>query len=249
MPKPTVATTTPAQKTRRTQAERTLSTQRRLIDGAIELLKKKRYAGFRIADVAEHVGVSKGAQTHHFPSKDALVLEALEEVYRRTSARALERVQSGRDNPDELLDLLVANSREFFLGDDFLLSLDLMMVEPDSALGAHVKRLAQNYRLPVEQAWLDALTDVGYPTRQARDVVRLTFAIARGLGIRQLITGRDIEFEELMGSWSRMAEAMLIFSSSSTLKNTKPSARKPPGSTSAIASVRKAMRRRPRPPG
>ena len=64
---------------RRTQAERAQSAQRKLIDSAIEVLKRKRYAGFRTADVAELAGVSKGAQTHHFPSKDMVVLQALEE--------------------------------------------------------------------------------------------------------------------------------------------------------------------------
>lgn len=199
---------------RRTQAERTQSTQRKLIDGAIDLLKKKRYASFRTAEVAEHAGVSKGAQTHHFPSKDMLVLQALEEVYRRTQQRAINRIEAGRNAPEQLLEQLVADSREFFLGDDFLLSLDLMMVDPGSTLGSDVKRLAQSYRLPVEQAWLDALVEAGHPERQANDVVRLTFAIARGFGVRQLIAGEDEEFQHLMDSWMRMAKAMLLLSSS-----------------------------------
>ena len=207
MPRPPVSA-----RPRRTQAERTHSTQRKLIDGAIDLLKRKRYASFRTAEVAEHAGVSKGAQTHHFPSKDMLVLQALEEVYRRTQQRAINRIEAGRDAPERLLEQLVADSREFFLGDDFLLSLDLMMVDPGSTLGSEVKRLAQQYRLPVEQAWLDALVEAGHPERQAKDVVRLTFAIARGFGVRQLIAGSDEEFPHLMDSWMRMAEAMLLLS-------------------------------------
>ncbi|MES2360650.1 MAG: TetR/AcrR family transcriptional regulator [Pseudomonadota bacterium] len=197
---------------RRTQAERTQSTQRKLIDGAIDLLKKKRYASFRTADVAEHAGVSKGAQTHHFPSKDMLVLQALEEVFRNTQNRALARVDAALAAPARMLQLLVADSNEFFLGDDFLMSLDLMMVDPDSALGADVKRLAQQYRLPVEQAWLDALVEAGHPAPQARDVVRLTFALGRGFGIRQVIAGPDPEYQRLLATWMRMAEAMLLLS-------------------------------------
>jgi AcrR family transcriptional regulator len=227
MPRPTTSA-----RPRRTQAERTLSTQRKLIDGAIDLLKKKRYASFRTAEVAEHAGVSKGAQTHHFPSKDMLVLQALEEVYRRTRQRALERIEAARGAPDRLLEQLVADSREFFLGDDFLLSLDLMMVDPGSTLGSDVKRLAQQYRLPVEQAWLDALVEAGHPESQARDVVRLTFAIARGFGVRQLIAGQDEEFQQLLDTWMRMARAMLLFSSAGSVR-ARPSAS---GSSSGRAS-------------
>ena len=184
---------------RRTQAERAQSTQKKLIDSAIEVLKRKRYVGFRTADVAELAGVSKGAQTHHFPSKDMVVLQALEEVYRQTQARALQRIEAARKQPQEMLELLLADSKEFFLGEDFLLSLDLMMVDPQSSLGVSVKQLAQQYRLPVEQAWADALAEAGYPRPQADVVVRLTFAISRGFGIRRLIAASEQEVDQLLG--------------------------------------------------
>jgi hypothetical protein len=54
------------------------------------------------------------------------------------------------------------------------LSLNLMMEDPQSSPCAGVKQLAQQYRLPVEQAWLEALAEAGYPRTQASAVVRLT---------------------------------------------------------------------------
>ncbi|MGN5478164.1 TetR/AcrR family transcriptional regulator [Cupriavidus basilensis] len=136
------STPTASTKRRRTQAERTQETQQKLVRGAIVLLKQKRYTGFRTADVAEVAGVSKGAQTHHFPSKDMLVLEALEEVYRQTLVNAEKRIAQAKASPGQLIDLLVADSEAFFLSDDFLLTLDLMMVDPQSPLGVGVKELA-----------------------------------------------------------------------------------------------------------
>src|SRR5437764_6237136 len=194
---------------RRTQAERTQKTQENLVNSAIELLKKRRYAGVRTQDVAEHAGVSKGAATHHFPAKDALVLRALEEVYRYTQERAAMRLASAGPGTHELLEALVEDSKAFFLSEDFLLSLDLVMVDPDSALGAEVKALARTYRIPVEQAWIDALTEAGHRRQQAEEVVRLTFAIARGFGIRQLIAGPEAAADRLMDTWQQMAASML----------------------------------------
>jgi len=206
--------------TRRTQVERAQSTQQKLIKEAINLLKKKRYAGFRTAEVAELAGMSKGAQTHHFPTKDTLVLEALEAVYQKTQKQALERIKIGSTSSHEILHQMMEDARAFFLSDDFLLSLDLMMVDPGSPLGSDVKILAQKYRVPVENAWLEALIAAGQPATQAKDVVRLTFAIARGFAIRQLITGPNDEFDQLMTTWTRMAEAMLLFSSSQSVLST-----------------------------
>src|SRR5882724_1446946 len=76
---------------RRTQAERTEATRRKILDAAVSLLGERGYAGLRTADVALAAGVSKGAQTHHFPSKDALVVAVVEHVFRRATEQARQR--------------------------------------------------------------------------------------------------------------------------------------------------------------
>lgn len=194
---------------RRTQLERTQLTQEKLVRAAIEMLKKRRYLGLRTLDVAELAGVSKGASTHHFPTKDSLVLRALEEVYRETHDRALDRIAHSGHSTTQLLHALIEDSKDFFLGEDFLMSLDLLMVDPTSDLGTRVKELARTYRLPVEQAWTEALRAAGHAPQAVDDVVRLTFALARGFGIRQLIGGPEGEAEQLMQVWLATAQTML----------------------------------------
>jgi hypothetical protein len=71
-----------------------------------------------------------------------------------------------------------------------------------------VKRLARTYRLSVEQAWLAALLEAGYPREHTEDVVLLTFSIARGLGIRKLMSG-TAGFARLMDRWQQLASEML----------------------------------------
>ncbi|MDB5944539.1 MAG: Transcriptional regulator, TetR family [Ramlibacter sp.] len=166
-PRPAKASA-PARPQRRTQAERRQTTQDKLVQGAIQLLKAKRYAGFRTAEVAAVAGVSRGAQTHHFATKDDLVLLALEEVYRDTGERSRQRIAGARQTREGLLHALVEDSAEFFLGDDFLLSLDLVMVGGNSALGASVRKLAQRYRFAVEEDWRQALLAVGWSRPRPR---------------------------------------------------------------------------------
>lgn len=218
------STPTASTKRRRTQAERTQETQQKLVRGAIVLLKQKRYTGFRTADVAEVAGVSKGAQTHHFPSKDMLVLEALEEVYRQTLVNAEKRIAQAKASPGQLIDLLVADSEAFFLSDDFLLTLDLMMVDPQSPLGVGVKELARRYRLPVEKAWVSALVDAGYDPAKVSQMVSQTYALARGFGIRQLISDPGEDFHQVMQSWIETARAMVEHDASSSRLSPAPRA-------------------------
>lgn len=194
---------------RRTQAERTASTQQKLVKGAIALLKQKRYAGFRVAEVAKVAGVSRGAQTHHFPVKDALVLQALEKVYIDSHRKALERIEKARAEPGRLLQAMIEDSQDFFLGEDFYVALDLMMVGGDQPLGQEAKRLSREYRVSVEKAWIEAFTEAGYPPLQAEDCIHLTFAMTRGLSVRKLMSGEVAHFPRLFSRWEAIAEEML----------------------------------------
>jgi len=74
---------------RRTQAERSEETQTRILKAAASLIRKRGYAHFRTAEVAKEAGLSRGAQLHHFPTKDSLVVATLEYVFEQ--ARVLSR--------------------------------------------------------------------------------------------------------------------------------------------------------------
>ncbi|MGQ3002629.1 MAG: TetR/AcrR family transcriptional regulator [Hydrogenophaga sp.] len=209
MSTPDTPSSTPSPRHRRTQAERTQLTQQKLVKGAIALLRQKRYAGFRIAEAAKVSGVSRGAQTHHFPSKDALVLQALEATLIESQRKALERIARARTKPTRLMQALIEDSEDFFLGEDFYVALDLMMVGGDQPLGVEVKRLLRQYRISVERAWLEVFVEAGHPAAQAEDVIFLTFAMARGLSVRKLMSGEAAHFPRLFSRWELLASDML----------------------------------------
>jgi len=61
---------------RRTQAERSAETRRRVLDAAVDCLVDRGYARTTVEEVARRAGVSLGAERHHFPSKIALLTAA-----------------------------------------------------------------------------------------------------------------------------------------------------------------------------
>ena len=210
---------------RRTQEERSRSTKEKLMASGIDLLKQRRYVGLRTAEVAAMAGLSKGAHTHHYPTKEALVVEVLEEIFRRTQARAQGRIDAANSARAGLLHALVEDAKEFFLGDDFLVTLDLLMVAPEESLGMQVKKLAQQYRYPVEKAWVAALVAAGHPRSRAESVVALTYSIARGLGIRQLMSGTAAGLSGLMREWTSLADRMLNESATTKPRASRPARR------------------------
>ena len=72
-----------ATRVRRTQAMRTEETRAALLDATIDLLAEVGFSAVTTREVAHRAGVSRGAQTHHFPTKDDLVVAAIERLFDR----------------------------------------------------------------------------------------------------------------------------------------------------------------------
>jgi AcrR family transcriptional regulator len=202
------AASTP-ERARRTQAQRSEAMRRRVLDAAVQVLGERGYAGFRTAEVADAAGASRGALTHHFPTKDALVLAALEHVFRTATERARQRAHRVR-SPADAIRALIEDSRDFFFSDLFLIALDLAILGGrDSPNNAQILEMSRANRLPVEAAWLDALIEVGVPAKVAEDLLWLTTSIVRGLAVRRVLADDPARFERLLRRWRAMVEGYL----------------------------------------
>jgi AcrR family transcriptional regulator len=71
--------------------ERSVDTRRRLLDAAVDELLESGYARMTSTAAAHRAGVSRGAQQHHFPTKESLVIEAV----RHIAARGNEQFEAG----------------------------------------------------------------------------------------------------------------------------------------------------------
>lgn len=94
---------------RRTQAERSAAMRTRLLDATVECLVTYGYAGTTTHRVAELAGVTRGAQVHHFRSKEDLVVASIEhlaEQRAQTAIREVSRMQATPDPISKALDYL-----------------------------------------------------------------------------------------------------------------------------------------------
>lgn len=111
---------------RRTQPERTAAMRARLLEATVECLLERGYAGTTTTLVSERAGVSRGAQLHHFPSKQALVLAAVEELSTRRGEdlrRAAARMPDGPDRVRAVVEMLA----EHFASPVFAAALELLV--------------------------------------------------------------------------------------------------------------------------
>ena len=72
------------------QQQRSRSTQHRLLDAAVDCLVERGWAGTTTTLVADRARVSRGAQLHHYRTKSALLIAAVEHLAERRSAELRE---------------------------------------------------------------------------------------------------------------------------------------------------------------
>ena len=77
---------------RRSQVDRSAETRAKLLKATIDLLTERGYARLSTNDVAARIGLSRGAQVHHFPLKSDLVTAAIEDWLRQYGAFLADRL-------------------------------------------------------------------------------------------------------------------------------------------------------------
>src|ERR1700719_1006548 len=186
---------------RRTQAERSEATRKRLLDAAVKLIRDKGFGGLRTIDVAILAGVSRGALMHHFPSKHALVVAVLTYVNEVTFTQRTRRTQLARTSGDPIEEI-IKDAQDFFLGDYFFIELAIAMSDESTRrLRRETHQFTRQTRFSIEAAWLDTLISSGIPKQLASDVLALTLSAVRGFSVRMLIENDPAQFTRLMHVW------------------------------------------------
>jgi AcrR family transcriptional regulator len=129
------------QRVRRTQAQRSAAMRTRLLDATVECLVGYGYSGTTTPRIAELAGVTRGAQIHHFRSKEDLVVAAVEHLAQQraqATIRELGRVKSSADPVATMLDFLW----EAHQGPMFVATMELWVAARiDRVLATHIERV------------------------------------------------------------------------------------------------------------
>ncbi len=113
----------------------------RLLDATIECLVTYGYAGTTTPRVAARAGVTRGAQIHHFRSKEDLVVAAIEHLAQQrvqAAMREFGRVEASSDPVSTVLEFLW----EAHQGPMFVATVELWVAaRTDTVLAGHVERV------------------------------------------------------------------------------------------------------------
>ncbi|WP_454644846.1 TetR/AcrR family transcriptional regulator [Bradyrhizobium liaoningense] len=198
-------TAEPKQAPRRTQAERTETTRKLLLEAAVKLIRKNGFGGLRTVEVADEAGVSRGALMHHFPSKHELVVAVLTYVNEVTFTKSTRRAQLARHDGGDPIAGVVKDAHDFFFGDYFFIELAIAMSDDSTRrLRLETQQFVRQTRFSIEATWLDTLISSGVPEQLAKDVLALTLSVVRGFSVRMLIENDPEHFSRLLEVWQKI---------------------------------------------
>jgi AcrR family transcriptional regulator len=189
----------------RTQAGRRAATQAKLLQAAVECLTDHGYAATSVVDVQQRAGVSRGALQHYWPSRAALMVDAVRALFDSMAARLRADMASraegaAKAGPAERVQLAVELLWSSFDSALFRGELELwvaarhdaelrpLVVEHDRKLGAEIARLCKDMFGP----------DLSAHPRFAETIDLLTHAMRGAAPVAELHPKRGAQ---LVGEW------------------------------------------------
>ena len=191
-----------------TQEERSRAMRERLLDATIECLISHGWSGTSTTLVSQRAGVSRGAQLHHFPTKNALVLASVVHLSERRAAeleQAAANLPRGKRRTRALLEMFA----EHYTGDVFTAALELWvaartdpeLLGPVAELEAQIGRGA--HRIAIKALGIDDLSN------GSRELVQATLDLIRGLGLANQLTDDGARRKKVLDAWAATLDAQL----------------------------------------
>jgi AcrR family transcriptional regulator len=173
----------------------------RLLEATVELLVERGYAGTSTTLVSERAGVSRGAQLHHFPTKQDLVVAAVQHVTAvrgNELAAAATGLPTGPRRTRAVLQVL----GDHFSSPVFTAALELWVAaRTDPALLAEVAPLEQKLGRETHRMTVELLeADESQPGIRA--LVQATLDLVRGLGLANTISDDTRRRHRILDHWA-----------------------------------------------
>ncbi len=201
------------------QEERTRVMRQRLLDATVECLVEFGWSGTSTTLVSQRAGVSRGAQLHHFPTKNDLVLAAVEHLSEVRGAElrdAATRLPEGGRRTRAVLGMLA----DHFTSPVFTAALELWVAaRTDATLRGALAPLEQRIGREVHRSTVELLgVDESRPG--ARELVQATLDLTRGLGLANTITDDTARRGRILDHWADVLDATTTDSSAQALRET-----------------------------
>ena len=192
---------------RRTNGQRSAATQAQVLDAAIDCLVELGYARTTTTEVARRAGVSRGAQTHHFPTKDDLVLAAIDHLLARRNRefqQAFVALPEAQRTPASAVRIL----RDRCFGETFDAWLELVVAARTDT------KLHERFRKSRTDSWNNRSTRSSPCSPQwtiapiAQVALNLAFSVLDGVAIHRILGASETVRNDTIEAFNMLVETV-----------------------------------------
>lgn len=178
--------------------DRSRQTRLRLLEAAVTCLVRDGWSGATMSVIAQEAGTSRGAMQHHFPTREDLVLAALEHTFeQRLASLAQVEVPEGR-RAEFVVQLII----DYNTDDLFKAALQMWAAAAaDPVLRERILPLERHFAREVHTMAVRLLNaDDSDPGTRA--LIQATLDLARGLGLADLLTDDSRRRAPIAKAWA-----------------------------------------------
>ena len=192
--------------------DRSRATRQRLLETTIRCLAREGWEVSTVAFIAAEAGISRGAVQHHFPTREVLIIAALEHMFEERAALLDALPDPGDAGPDRV-HAVVTGLVDAIGGELFRAALQVWTVAAaDPELRAAVVPLERHFARGVHRRAVRLLrVDDADPA--VRGLIQATLDLARGLALADVLTDDSRRRARVVRAWSDQLAAALAASS------------------------------------
>lgn len=183
--------------------DRSRATRQRLLESTVRCLAEHGWTAATVSVIAAEAGISRGALQHHFPTREALVVAALEYMFKERTA-LVERTSAPTVDGAERVHSVVSTLIDMYNGDLFRAALHAWTAAAaDEQVREVIAPLERRFARSVHAlAVLHLGVDDDDP--HVRTLIQTTLDLARGLALADLLTDDSKRRQRIVRTWSRM---------------------------------------------
>ncbi len=189
---------------RRSQKERSAETSTRLMNATIDLLHNRGLARTSTPEIARAAGVSRGALTHHFAGREAIISASVADMLSKATRdlhRFAEDFIARGGSSDEIVDYIwqMMDDRLFYVTMEYLPE---ARHNPD--FRADLIPTVRDFHAGLDAIWTALAMRAGVEPDHARVVMNATMCLVRGMISQTVLRPNDpAYYREMLAFWKQ----------------------------------------------
>lgn len=209
---------------RRSQKERSAETSARLMSATIDLLHDRGLARTSTPEIARHAGVSRGALTHHFAGREAIISASVAHLLGKTTRdlhRFAEDFVARGGSSDEIVDYIwrMMSDRLFYVTMEFLPE---ARHNPD--FKADLVPVVKEFHAGLDAVWTALAARTGVDPDHTRIVMNATMCLVRGMIAQTVLRSDAGYYEEMLRFWKQQVRQQFPVEAKVTMRHGQSSA-------------------------